>query len=593
MTTYRKKLLFTLIMLVMVVLMAVGFLLGHLFKSYYIKTFNERIQNETFFISTYIKEHGGITSFLEKGKTSKLTPLLESNLTILSADGEILYDSTSSNELLESHVDVFKKITLETKKDKREGYEVVAGDSDLHYYWNAVESEGQVEGFVVHSNEIEAIHQVNRQMWSILIVCLGAALIIILMLASKITSYYTRPIEEATMAAIELAKGNYRTRKFEQHSDETGMLTTSLNKLARNLLETETAREMNQDRLETLVENIGSGVLLIDSKGYTTLINREFKKIFEVDSQTFLSKVYYSVIKDQEVIALIEEIFRTEKTIKRQVKLPLSLERKHFEIYGAPIIGDYYDEWKGILLIFHDITELKRLEKMRKDFVANVSHELRTPITSIKGFSETLLDGAWKDEKTLKHFLSIILKESDRLQELIQELLNLSKMEQQEFVLKTDTIDIVIILKEIQEMLIGKLHKKDISLEIQVPTHSVFIEGESDRIKQVFINLITNAVAYTPNGGVVTAVVTENEHTVDIIIRDNGIGIDEKELPRIFERFYRIDKARSRDSGGTGIGLAIVKHIVEVHKGKIKVESTPGSGTTFTVTLNKKLNGHV
>lgn len=593
MTTYRKKLLFTLIMLVMVVLMAVGFLLGHLFKSYYIKTFNERIQNETFFISTYIKEHGGITSFLEKGKTSRLTPLLESNLTILSADGEILYDSTSSNELLESHVDVFKKITLETKKDKREGYEVVDGESDLHYYWNAVESGGQVEGFVVHSNEIEAIRQVNRQMWSILIVCLGAALIIILMLASKITSYYTRPIEEATMAAIELAKGNYRTRKFEQHSDETGMLTTSLNKLARNLLETETAREMNQDRLETLVENIGSGVLLIDSKGYTTLINREFKKIFEVDSQTFLCKVYYSVIKDQEVIALIEEIFRTEKTIKRQVKLPLSLERKHFEIYGAPIIGDYYDEWKGILLIFHDITELKRLEKMRKDFVANVSHELRTPITSIKGFSETLLDGAWKDEKTLKHFLSIILKESDRLQELIQELLNLSKMEQQEFVLKTDTIDIVIILKEIQEMLIGKLHKKEISLEIQVPTHSVFIEGESDRIKQVFINLITNAVAYTPNGGVVTATVTENEHTVDIIIRDNGIGIDEKELPRIFERFYRIDKARSRDSGGTGIGLAIVKHIVEVHKGKIKVESTPGSGTTFTVTLNKKLNGHV
>lgn len=593
MTTYRKKLLFTLIMLVMVVLMAVGFLLGHLFKSYYIKTFNERIQNETFFISTYIKEHGGITSFLEKGKTSRLTPLLESNLTILSADGEILYDSTSSNELLESHVDVFKKITLETKKDKREGYEVVDGESDLHYYWNAVESGGQVEGFVVHSNEIEAIRQVNRQMWSILIVCLGAALIIILMLASKITSYYTRPIEEATMAAIELAKGNYRTRKFEQHSDETGMLTTSLNKLARNLLETETAREMNQDRLETLVENIGSGVLLIDSKGYTTLINREFKKIFEVDSQTFLCKVYYSVIKDQEVIALIEEIFRTEKTIKRQVKLPLSLERKHFEIYGAPIIGDYYDEWKGILLIFHDITELKRLEKMRKDFVANVSHELRTPITSIKGFSETLLDGAWKDEKTLKHFLSIILKESDRLQELIQELLNLSKMEQQEFVLKTDTIDIVIILKEIQEMLIGKLHKKDISLEIQVPTHSVFIEGESDRIKQVFINLITNAVAYTPNGGVVTAAVTENEQTVDIIIRDNGIGIDEKELPRIFERFYRIDKARSRDSGGTGIGLAIVKHIVEVHKGKIKVESTPGTGTMFTVTLNKKLNGHV
>lgn len=592
MTKYRKKLLFTLIALVMVVLMAVGLLLGHLFKSYYIKTFNERIQNETFFISTYIKEHGGIISFLEKGKTSKLTPLLESNLTILSAEGEILYDSTSSNELRESHADVLRKITLKKGKDQREGYEVVDGESDLHYYWSAIEKDGEIEGFVVHSNEIEAIQQVNRQMWSILVVCLGAALIIILMLASKITSYYTRPIEEATMAAIEMSKGNYRTRKFEQHSDETGMLTSSLNKLARNLQETEMAREMNQDRLETLVENMGSGVLLIDSKGYTTLINREFKKTFDVDAHTFLYKDYYSVIKNEEVIALIEEIFRTEKTIKRQVKIPLSLKRKHFEIYGAPIIGDY-DEWKGILLIYHDITELKKLEQMRKDFVANVSHELRTPITSIKGFSETLLDGAWKDEKTLKHFLSIILNESDRLQELIQALLNLSKMEQQEFVLKTDKVDITNLLKEIQEMLIGKLQRKKISLEIQVPKTLVFIEGESDRIKQVFINLITNAVAYTPNGGIVSAIVRENEQTVDIIIQDNGIGIEEKELPRIFERFYRIDKARSRDSGGTGIGLAIVKHIVEVHKGKIKVESKPGTGTTFTVTFNKKLKGEV
>ncbi|MEK4537765.1 MULTISPECIES: two-component system histidine kinase PnpS [Peribacillus] len=592
MTTYRKKLLYTLIMLVMVVMMAVGFLLGHLFKSYYIKTFNERIQNETFFISTYIQEHGGITSFLEEGKTAKLTPLLDSNLTILSASGEILYDSTSSNELHKNHANILRKIILEKGLKQEEGYEVIEGESDLHYYWKTVEKDGEIEGFVVHSNEIEAIHQVNKQMWQILIICLGVALIIILMLASKITSYYTRPIEEATMAAIELAKGNYRTRTFEQHSDETGMLTTSLNILARNLQETETAREMNQDRLETLVENIGSGVLLIDSKGYTTLINREFKKSFGVNSATFLFQVFYSVIKDQEVISIIEEIFRTEKTIKRQVKIPLAIERKHFEIYGAPIIGTH-DEWKGILLIFHDITELKRLEQMRKDFVANVSHELRTPITSIKGFSETLLDGALKDEKTLKHFLSIILKESDRLQELIQELLNLSKMEQQEFVLKTGDVDITNVLGDIQEMLIGKLKEKEVSLEIKASSEPVFIEGESDRIKQVFINLITNALTYTPNGGWVTVNVTENEQTVDIIVQDSGIGIEEKELPRIFERFYRIDKARSRDSGGTGIGLAIVKHIIEVHKGKIKVESTPGSGTTFTVTLNKSLKGKV
>ena len=584
--TYRKKLFFALITLIIIVLIALGVLLGNLFKNSYVQAFNEQIQKETTFIAHYIQEHGGIHSFLDQNDTVDLKPLIDSNVTILTDEGDVLYDSNEEKiEHPNRHAQVLQQII---KAQGQEGYEVPEGKVDFHYYWQVIKTDDEIEGYIVHSSEISIIEQMNKQMWQILTISLGAALIIILMLGSMITKRYARPIEAATMTAIELAQGNYRARTSETYSAETKMLITSLNILARNLEEAQISREMHQDRLETLIENIGSGVIFIDSKSYITLINREYKHLFKVNPMHFMFRSYYEVIEFEEIISIIEEIFRTEQIIKRQMKLPLESEPRHFEVYGAPIIGNH-DEWNGILLIFHDITELKRLEQIRKDFVANVSHELKTPITSIKGFSETLLDGALHDEETLRSFLTIILEESDRLQVLIQELLNLSKMEQQVFVLNRQDVDLIQMLTDISTMLSTRLEEKQLTLDIVGPDQA-FIEGDLSRIKQVFINLMSNAVNYTLTGGAIKVCVKEEEDTVIVEIQDNGIGIEPKELPRIFERFYRVDKARSRDSGGTGLGLAIVKHILEVHHGKVTVESTVGVGTTFTVTLYKKLH---
>jgi two-component system, OmpR family, phosphate regulon sensor histidine kinase PhoR len=272
--------------------------------------------------------------------------------------------------------------------------------------------------------------------------------------------------------------------------------------------------------------------------------------------------------------------------VRRQILLPHRIERKHYEVYGAPIIGQN-DEWKGIIVVFHDITELKNLEQMRKDFVANVSHELKTPITSIKGFSETLLDGAMQDTEALKSFLEIILAESDRLQSLIQDLLELSKIEKHGFELSLEKQEMPALIGEVLPILKDKAEKKEITIHTSFESRG---EAEIDpyRLKQVFINLISNAIVYTPKGGDVTISVTEDEKKVHVSIKDNGMGITEEELPRIFERFYRVDKARSRNSGGTGLGLAIVKHIIEAHEGDIEVDSEVNKGTTFTVSLYKK-----
>jgi two-component system phosphate regulon sensor histidine kinase PhoR len=425
-----------------------------------------------------------------------------------------------------------------------------------------------------------------KELWWILAVSLGFVLILIILLGIKIKTNYSKPIAAAATVALELSKGNYRARTAVGEMDEMGVLNSSINILARNLQEMVKSQEMQQDRLSVLIENIGAGLILIDSRGYINLINKGYKKIFNVDPNDYLNHLYYEVIEHQEVCKLVEEIFITEQNVSKQLVLPLGIERRYFDVYGVPIIGTN-NVWKGVLLVFHDITDIKKLENMRKDFVANVSHELKTPVTSIKGFSETLLDGAMNDEHALKEFLNIILKESDRLQTLINDLLELSKIEKQDFKLNITQLDILQTLKDVVALLSNKALEKNINLQLNCAVDQVMLEADVHRIKQVFINLIGNALAYTPKNGHVSVDVQEFEQYVQIIVKDTGIGIEKTEIPRIFERFYRVDRARSRESGGTGLGLAIVKHIVEAHRGQIKVKSVLGKGSEFTIQFKK------
>ncbi|PWT97635.1 MAG: PAS domain-containing sensor histidine kinase [Bacteroidetes bacterium] len=425
-----------------------------------------------------------------------------------------------------------------------------------------------------------------KGIWWILTISLGIVLILIILLGIKIKTNYSKPIAAAASVAMELAKGNYWARTAVDEMDEMGILNSSINILARNLQEMVKAQEMQQDRLSVLIENIGAGLILIDSKGYINLINKGYKKIFNVDPNDYLNHLYYEVIEHQDVGKLIEEIFITEQNVSKQMLLPLSIERRYFDVYGVPIIGTN-NVWKGVLLVFHDITDIKKLENMRKDFVANVSHELKTPVTSIKGFSETLLDGAMNDGKALKEFLTIILKESDRLQTLINDLLELSKIEKQDFKLNICKFDILQILKDVMTLLSNNASEKNIDLQLNCAEDHVVVEADLHRIKQVFINLIGNAISYTPKDGHVIVAVQETENSVQISVKDTGIGIEKHEIPRIFERFYRVDRDRSRESGGTGLGLAIVKHIVEAHQGNIRVKSELGKGSEFIIKLKK------
>ena len=586
MIKFRTRLLFTLLALFTTVILGLGLLLGELFKNYYLNSFDERLEKESTLVAAYVEDNGGITSF-QKDRITNFSEKLGVRISIFDHAGIVLFDSgaietTDNNEFQ----DIVKRITTDHSNEYK-----VTDHSNLHYYWEPIFNNDTKEGFVLLSTKMTELREAYQKIWWILTISFGLALIIILFLGSKITNRYTKPIERATNVAFELAKGNYRARTYEDQLEETGMLSSSINILARNLQNMMKAHEVQKDRLGTLIENMGSSLILIDSRGYINLINRTYKELFGVRNSEYLFKLYYEVIENKEVCKIVEDIFMTEQKVKKQLVIPIKIERRHFEVYGVPIIGTN-DVWKGILLVFHDITEIKKLEQTRKDFVANVSHELRTPITSIKGFSETLLDGAMENKETLVAFLQIILKETDRLQSLINDLLELSKIENEGFSLSIQSFNLVHSLEEVIDILHGKAAEKEITLLLEECPEEVFIEGDIYRLKQVFINIVSNALLYTPNGGKVFIRIEESDEKIQVHISDTGMGIEKEEIPRIFERFYRVNKARDRNSGGTGLGLAIVKHILEAHKGKVIVESEVGKSTTFSVELLKKFPLH-
>ncbi|MFT8320387.1 MAG: ATP-binding protein [Bacillus sp. (in: firmicutes)] len=587
MRKFKSRLLSSIVFIVFIVFLLIGLILGQLNKKSYLQSFDQRMERESLLVAKEIENIGGI-NVLQASTIKEYSELLDLQITVTDDRGTILFDEGKMGNRLNNENDYVTKIESIIKKGKNNEKNVeVGGNADFHYYSMHISAENQKQGYLFLSVNLKDIQHDYHQINWIVSIALAIAFILVFLIGFKLIYRYARPIESATKAAEELANGNYHARTYEERVDETGVLSSSINTVAKNIQDMVKAQEIQQDRLGTLIESIGSGLLLIDSRGYINLMNKAYKDLFTVHSSDYLYKLYYKVLEHRELTDLVEEIFMTEHKVVRELVLQVNDDKKTFQVYGVPIIGAN-DVWMGILLVFHDITELKKLEQIRKDFVANVSHELKTPITSIKGFSETLLDGAMENKETLEEFLRIILKESDRLQQLIQDLLELTKLEQHGFSLKRERLNILDILDEVIKILSKKAQTKELKISFEQEKDSIWIEGDRGRLTQVFLNLISNAISYTPNGGNITVSVLERSKDVIIIVKDTGIGIENSEIPRIFERFYRVDKARSRNSGGTGLGLAIVKHLIELHKGMIKVESKVGKGTTFQIKLKKE-----
>jgi len=391
------------------------------------------------------------------------------------------------------------------------------------------------------------------------------------------------PIEEMSYVAQDMARGNLdqEIRIFAQ--DEIGDLARSINYLARELKKNIDDVISEKNKIQAILASMCDGVIAMDNWGRVILVNPIVEKYFGTTLEASKGKNIRRVIRNSDFEKLLNQFLETGRPVQKQIRL-LTPEPRIFRVQVTPL-RDTGVDGGGMVALLRDFTGKKKLEEMRSEFVANVSHELRTPLTSIKGFTETLLEGALEDPVTARHFLNIINVESERLTRLIDELLNLSKIEDHKATPEWQPVAINELIERAVTIFQPRATEKSLSIEVNLPENLPLVQGDPDMLRQVLINLIDNAVSYTQEGGMIRVSAEAGENKVKVAVQDNGIGIPEDSISRVFERFYRVDKARSREQGGTGLGLSIVKHIIDVHHGSVQVNSKVGEGSTFTFVL--------
>lgn len=586
MVKLRFRITIAVVSITLLVMTSLVVTIGQLYENFTLNSLTDRLKKEAQ-LTAYILAEEGLNRDNIQLLTEQFSETLNARVTIILLDGTVIGESDTDPSLMDNH-DSRPEIKAVTSGEEGMSirYSNTVNEELLYYAVPVIDAQNQEIGYVRLGLPTTTLTQMNQTIWGILIISFSIAFVIIGSVTYRVANQMIRPIENATAVAIELAEGNFKARTAEGKSDEIGQLTKSINVLAYNLEQITRRHQAQQERMETLIENMGSGLILINRRGDITLINRTCNDIFQDDTDLWVNQLYHDVIKHKELNKIVQTIFLTEEKQRMQIHFPVHLEVRHFDVYAAPIMSNK-GRLKGIAIVLHDITELKKLEQVRKDFVANVSHELKTPVTSIKGFTETLLDGAMETEQLRGKFLNIIYKESERLQGLIHDLLELSRIEQQYFKLNWQKTNLEGIVEDVAVLLKEKAKEKGIELVTKKEGDST-LEGDPERLKQILINLVNNGIMYTPSGGRIDILLTGTKDLVELQIADTGVGISEEDLPRIFERFYRVDRARSRNSGGTGLGLAIVKHLVEAHHGHIHVQSQVGKGTTFTVVFKRQ-----
>ena len=404
-----------------------------------------------------------------------------------------------------------------------------------------------------------------------------------LVLTFFVSLFISRPLEQMSESAISMAGGDFSKRASIYSRDEIGDLARALNFMCDEIKDKIEKMNYEKARLDLVLSSMFEGVMVTDELENIILMNPSLRKLFFVDSNPE-GKNALEVFRNTALQGVLDKIVKKgQRLIIEEIVINMP-EEKILKVSGVSIVRD--NKLEGAILVFHDITELRRLEKIKQEFVANVSHELRTPISSIKGYAETLLEGALDDKDNAREFINIIYQDSNRLAKLIEDLLDLSKIESGRINLNFVPIEPVVTIKRIVVIMEKQAKAKSIDIKMDLPPANLpKILADETGFSQVVINLLDNAIKYTEKSGVINISAHAAGNFLQIEVADTGIGISEKDLPRIFERFYRADKGRSRELGGTGLGLSIVKHIVQAHGGQVWVRSVLGQGSTFSFTI--------
>ena len=418
----------------------------------------------------------------------------------------------------------------------------------------------------------EDLNSFTRDLISALVRAMLFGMVIVVLLSYILSKTITNPVEKLTKTATEISKGKFENVIDVESGDEIGVLTHTFNDMASALKKSIDAMDGERNKLNTMFVHMKDGIVAFDKDGKLIHINPAAEKMLgESKEGTHYKNVFKNLHIDK------NDLSESGNYIEIDYATPGAV----LKLFIAPFDSG---DGGGLIIVLHDITEQKKLDDSRREFVANVSHELRTPLTNIKGYTETLLSADDIDAETRKSFLSVVYSESDRMTRIVKDLLTLSRLDHGKVEMKQEVTDINRIVENAVSSMRIEAVKQNITLECSLENEMKTI-GDGERLTQVVINLISNALKYNKKDGAVYVNGAIEDKMAVISVRDTGIGIPESDLPRIFERFYRVDKARSRERGGTGLGLAIAKEITEQHGGSMSISSVYGEGTTLTMKL--------
>jgi len=578
----RKQLIFLYIIVQLILLVVVMLYYNYNQRKAYLNQLQEGLFSQAILIKENIANNGIKLSNIDKW-TKELGKKLNKRITIISQEGVVIADSEYEISEMDNHND--RPEVQAVLSGEESGISIRESETlDIDMYYLAVSFDnGSLTGFIRLSKSLEDINNMisanikSNLLFFLLIILLA------LLLVWNLTTDIINPLGEIAEMAGKMAEGNFQDKIKIKYDNEIGILARTFNYMAAQLENKINQISDEKNRAEAILTSMADGLIAADTDLKIQVLNPATQRIFSLKDIQWKGKRIIEIFRYHEIEDYLERAVQEDKILSAELQIQegdLRILRCNF----APINNNQGKAVGGIV-VFNDITELRKLEQMRKDFVGNVSHELRTPLTSIIGYVDTLLENEIEDQDIMKRFLKIIKKEADRLALLIKDLLDLSKLESKNsYVLRPGLLNDVID-KTIQ-MFNDKADSKNIKLrKAVVPELMVYMIPE--QIEQVLINLLDNAIKYTLEGGKVSIKAFFKNNKVVVEVSDNGIGIPNNEQHRIFERFYRVDKARTRSFGGTGIGLSIVKHIIQNHKNKIELESKSGQGSTFRFYLDK------
>jgi len=541
-----------------------------------------QLQNDAYLVAelcrTYISGTPQQSELDNIAKTSGAQ--INNRITIIAKDGTVLGDTDQDPLLMENHSSRTEVIQALADGIGQSTRYSITDKKDMMYVAVTIKDNDNIVGIARVSLPLTQINNsVNNAVATIIVVTVLSGIVVIVA-AAIITRMITRPVRRITRAAEQITTGRIRQMIQIDTDDEIGRLSHAFNEMSTGLKNTMDNLEEEQDKIVTVLSGITDGVIMLDPNRNVILANPAAEKLFDFNFNSTRGQPLIEAVKDHEVDELSEKSLSGNRQHTAQL---YSVKSNFLRVIASPLT---INKMTGVLLLFQDLTEMRSLQTMRREFIGNVSHEIRTPLAGIRAIVDTLREGAINDRQATINFLTRLDIEVDRITQLINELIELSRIESGKAQLRLESFGINKLAEEILARLNPQAERKNISI-IRKLNHSLpEIKADRERISQVITNILHNAIKFTPDGGRITVSTAHDENNITLHIEDTGIGISAEDLPHIFERFFKADKSRS--TSGTGLGLAISKHIIQTHGGKIWVESDSGKGSVFSFSLPLK-----